>query len=119
MLNWFKNLFIKQSNNKEKNLKTIQKIAQDLVVGDDIFLSFKDPKKIFSPHPPSRWNLSEEENNRGSLKGTVTLILEESNNVTGIELSCICLGPGQNKWRSTTFFLDEIRNIELIKNTKE
>ena len=118
MLNWFKNFFTKNKNSTEKNLKTIQKIAESLVIGDDVIVSFKDPKKIFSPHPPSRWNLSQEENDKGSLKGTVTLILEESNNVTGLELSCICIGRGQNRWRSTIFFLDEIKDIEIIKNTK-
>jgi len=119
MLNWFKSLFDKQDSKKDKNLKSIQKIASELVVGDEVLVSFKDPNKIFSPHPPSRWNLSEEENNRGSLKGTITLILEESNSITGLELSCICLGNGQNKWRSTIFFLDEIRDIKLLKFDKE
>ncbi len=111
MLNWLKNFFIQKSNKKEKNLKAIQKIADKLIVGDEVIISFKDPKKIFSPHPPARWNLSEEENNRGLLKGTVTLIFRELNNVTGFEISSICINENKNKWRSTVFFLDEIQDI--------
>jgi len=115
MINWVKNFFSSKPITKEKSLKTIAKIAKDLVVGDDIIVFFKDPNRIFSPHPPARWNLSEEENKSGKLKGTVTLILEESNTVTGLELSCICISKNQNKWRSTVFFLDEIQDIEVLK----
>jgi hypothetical protein len=93
---WLNNFFVKQ----EKNKKILN--VNELKNGIDVIVKTKDPTKIFSPHPPLRWNLSSEENSTKTVKGTITKVLKEKN-VIGFELSSIN--------RTTFFFTDE---IELI-----
>lgn len=93
---WLNNFFIKQNNNK----KVIH--VNELKNGIDVIVKTKDPTKIFSPHPPLRWNLSSEENQNKTVKGTITKVVKEKN-VIGFELSSIN--------RSTFFFTDEIEII--------
>jgi hypothetical protein len=93
---WLNSFFTKQKNDK----KIIN--VNELKNGIDVIVKTKDPTKIFSPHPPIRWNLSSEENTTKIVKGTITKVLKEKN-VVGFELSSIN--------RSTFFFTDEIEII--------